>query len=327
VDALAREGEAILAKAGGESMGSAPGEHWYAHRHEVSYKLAPIFERGGFADTMEVAATWSRLPALYAGVREALGRHALVMAHFSHAYREGCSIYFSFAGTGRMDAYDAAWKDGLAAAAEAGGTVAHHHGVGQLKMEAAAKEMAGAAPRFHALKAELDPKGVLNAGRLFPPVTVPEPPAPVIGIDEVSCVATLDAQQPAAERDAWLAERGWALRRPTPGPLSATLRQPREAWETPVVGASVRTAAGRIVLRAVPRSAAGPDTREVWPAADYETMTVPVVRLDEPAVVVDRGFQACVAADLRPARRVAAGAEFRGPCAEAMAGLALELPA
>ena len=35
---------------------------------------------------------------LYHSVRAAIGRHALVMAHFSHAYADGCSIYFTFAG-------------------------------------------------------------------------------------------------------------------------------------------------------------------------------------------------------------------------------------
>ena len=36
---------------------------------------------------------------LYHSVRAAIGRHAVVMAHFSHAYADGCSIYFTFAGT------------------------------------------------------------------------------------------------------------------------------------------------------------------------------------------------------------------------------------
>ena len=327
MEILSRHGEQLLRDAGGEDLGEGPGEHWYTHRHEVSYKLAPVFERGGFADTMEVAAPWSRLPDLYREVRAALGRHALVMAHFSHVYREGCSIYFSFAGTGRLDVYDAAWRDALAAAGNVGGTVAHHHGIGQMKMEAAARELVGAAPRFHALKARLDTRGVLNPGRLFPAVTMPEPPAPEIGVDEVSAMATLDAQQPAAERDAWLGARGWSLRHPTPLALAGCMGRARHPWETPILGASVRTPAGRAVFRPIPRSAAGPDARETWPAADYETVTVPVVRLGEPAVVVDTDDvdardEACIVRDIRPARRLAEGVEFRGPAAAELAELA-----
>ena len=47
---------------------------------------------------MEVAASWERLLDLYHSVRAAIGHHAVVMAHFSHAYADGCSIYFTFAG-------------------------------------------------------------------------------------------------------------------------------------------------------------------------------------------------------------------------------------
>lgn len=323
VEVLARHGAALLSA--GEPLGEELGEHWYAHRHEVSYKSAPIFERGGFADTMEVATTWSRLPALYRSVRAALGRHALVMAHFSHVYREGCSIYFSFAGVGRLDVYDATWHDALAAASAAGGTVAHHHGVGQLKMAAAARELAGISPRFHALKARLDPTGILNPGRLFPVIDVKEPGAPPLGIDPVSQIATLDAQQPAAERDAWLAQEGWELRFPAPTSLAETVGAPRQPWETRVLGASARLDGRRAVFLAVPRTSAGPDPREALPGDSYETLTVPVVRRGEAAVRVGVPASACFAADLRPARGLGATVEFRGPAAADLAALALRL--
>lgn len=273
---VSAEGWAILGE-GGEDLGEEAGEHWYAHRHDVSYKLAPIFERGGFADTMEVATTWSRLPSLYESVRGALARHALVMAHFSHAYREGCSIYFSFAGRGDLAVYDAAWRDALAAAAAAGATVAHHHGVGQLKQAAAARELACLRAPFLARKAELDPAGILNPGRLFAEVQVEEAEPAVTEVDAFSLTASLPAQAPAAERDAWLAERGWALRLPVPGPLSAHVRDPRPAWETRMLGATVRSGGRRHRIPDTPRSAAGPDARVLLPAEAYEHVTVGVI--------------------------------------------------
>ena len=60
------------------------------------------------------------------------------MAHLSHAYPDGCSIYFTFAGTANDAAaaervYDAIWRDGLEAATRVGATISHHHGVGLLK--------------------------------------------------------------------------------------------------------------------------------------------------------------------------------------------------
>lgn len=321
VAVLAGHGERLLREGGGEDLGEELGEHWYAHRHDVSYKLAPIFERGGFADTMEVAAPWSALPRLYADVRAALGRHALVMAHFSHVYREACSIYFSFAGTGDLAVYDAAWRDALDAAAAVGGTALHHHGVGQLKAAAAARELAGAAPRFRELKARLDPHEILSPGRLFPPIEAPEPGPPEIRVDEISRSATLPAHQPAGERDAWLAERGWALRHPVPVALADAMGLPRAPWETPVLGASVRLPTGRAVFPPVPRSAAGPDARETFPAAAYETITVPVVPLAELSERLELSFDAAVLRDVRPARRLGDAVELRGPAAVELAAL------
>jgi len=310
---LAEAGHELLLGAGGADLGPDPGVHWYEHRHEVSYKLAPVFSHGGFADTMEVAAPWSRLADLYAGVREALARHAVVMAHFSHAYQEGCSIYFTFAGRGEEAVYDAAWADALAAAAAAGGTVAHHHGVGQLKMAAAGKELAALRPLYLALKRRLDPAGILNPGRLFPEVDTPEPPAPALGVDAVSRLATLDAHAPAEVRDRELAAAGWVLRHPTPGPLAASTVVV-EPWDTAVVGVSARIEGRRLNLPPVPRSAAGPDLRRALPQGALETLTVPVLPAAEAGVKVTR-----LAPGVRPARVLADGWELRGPAASALA--------
>jgi alkyldihydroxyacetonephosphate synthase len=274
---------AIATAAGGGSLGADPGEHWYAHRHDVSYKMAPIFAGGGFADTMEVAATWGSVPELYARVRAAAGRHGLCMAHFSHAYREGCSIYFTFAATGSLDVYDTLWADVLGAAEAVGATVAHHHGAGQLKAEFAARELAGLAPIFHRLKSVLDPRGVLNPGRMFPPGDRQGRPYPPLGIDEVAMVATLDAQEDAGSRDRFLAARGWRLRHPTAGPLAFSIGLERAPWDSRVLGVLADAEAPgrppwRISLPPVPRSAAGPDLRAHLPPAWVKAVTVPVER-------------------------------------------------
>jgi alkyldihydroxyacetonephosphate synthase len=181
---------AIAERAGqGKFEGEGPARKWLIHRYSVSYRQAPLFAQGLFVDTMEVAATWSRLGALYDGVRRAIGKHAFVMAHMSHAYPDGCCIYFSFAGvaapaqkrgTRSWDAqcdarYDAIWRDALGAAIEAGGTIAHHHGVGRSKAPRLGDELGpGGLEAQRALKRALDPHGILNPGALLPPVH-PEP--------------------------------------------------------------------------------------------------------------------------------------------------------
>jgi alkyldihydroxyacetonephosphate synthase len=170
-EAESRLVHAELERAGGRDLGEDPGKRWLEHRYSVSYNMSKMFEAGAFVDTMEVAATWERLLDLYDGVRAALSHHAFVMAHFSHAYSEGCSIYFTFAGHAATRAaaekkYDALWRDGLAAATRAGGTISHHHGVGLMKAPFMAEEHRESMAVYEALKETFDPDGIMNPGKM-----------------------------------------------------------------------------------------------------------------------------------------------------------------
>ena len=169
----------IAESMGGEWLGEAPARDWLAHRYSVSYRQAPIFAHGAFVDTMEVAASWSNLGALYDGVRRALGPSVLVTAHLSHAYPDGCCIYFSFAGSAAPElvskvgwdaaceaTYDRAWQGALAAATQAGGTLSHHHGVGRSKAPRLRAELGAGVGVVRALMRAFDPAGILNPGAL-----------------------------------------------------------------------------------------------------------------------------------------------------------------
>ncbi len=162
---------AELEAAGAKDHGEDPGWAWLRHRYAVSYRMSPVFRDGAFVDTMEVASSWDRLQDLYHSVRNAIGQHAVVMAHFSHAYADGCSIYFTFAGhspdaAGAERLYDAIWRDGMEATTRVGGTISHHHGVGLLKAPYMAGEHREAMALFEAAKQSLDPDGVMNPGKM-----------------------------------------------------------------------------------------------------------------------------------------------------------------
>jgi alkyldihydroxyacetonephosphate synthase len=243
---------------GARDLGPGPGERWYAHRHDVSYKLIPIFVQGHFADTMEVATSWTNLARLHVAVREAIGQHAFVMAHFSHAYREGCSIYFSFVGRGSVEVYDALWRDALDAARAAGGTATHHHGAGQLKRDAVAREIGAAYRLWAAAKARLDPAGIMNPGMPLgdreqrgeePPAV--SAPGPVFAVDRTSLLASVDPASP--KLDAALAAEGFRRR----GTLERRRGEPGGLYA--VQGRFPDGA--RVRLGCAPRSAAGPDLR------------------------------------------------------------------
>jgi alkyldihydroxyacetonephosphate synthase len=164
--------KSIVAGCRGENLGPEPGEAWYRRRYAVSYKQSKLYQAGAFVDTMEVATTWDNLGPMYRAVLKALSKHVFIMAHFSHAYRHGCSIYFTFAGyrpTARAakSTYQQAWRAGLDAVLRYNGTISHHHGVGILKRWAMTRESPGGEELFQAFKHALDPSQIMNPGKVY----------------------------------------------------------------------------------------------------------------------------------------------------------------
>jgi alkyldihydroxyacetonephosphate synthase len=157
----------------GIDLGVEPGESWRNSRYAVSYKQSPVFDAGAFVDTMEVATNWSNLRTLYDRVREALAPHVLAMAHFSHVYAAGSSIYFTFVGSAdtteeALELHQTTWRRGLDAVDGAGGSIAHHHGVGSIKAAWTDRDHRGGAAGFRALKDAFDPERILNPGTVYP---------------------------------------------------------------------------------------------------------------------------------------------------------------
>jgi alkyldihydroxyacetonephosphate synthase len=288
---LARATE-IAARRGAKDLGEGPARHWLSHRYAVSYRQAPVFMAGAFSDTMEVAATWTRLPELYAAVRAAIGERAFVMAHLSHAYPDGCSIYFTFAGAAEtpdegLARYDAIWRDALDAAIGAGGTLSHHHGVGRSKAPKLGDELGRAVDLVNAVRAELDPAGILNPGNLLPrgPRRAP-PPAPAAPdlpvVDEVTGIVSARGAATLGEIEAAVAEHGLtlelgagapALDTPIAAWLAHGARGAPDPWLDPVdhlvVGFAARLASGaEVVVRPCPRRAVGPDVFALFLGAD-----------------------------------------------------------
>ncbi len=161
----------IMQSHGGRDMGEDPGKYWWEHRYDVSFNLSPLYSIRAFADTIEVATTWDKLMSLYERMREAIGRHALVMAHFSHVYQEGGSIYFTFAASTYDESqkealYRQTWKDALDTATDVGATISHHHGIGMLKAQWMDKEHGKAMEIYRQLKKIVDPNNIMNPGKM-----------------------------------------------------------------------------------------------------------------------------------------------------------------
>ena len=177
--AVAAEVEAVsrlCREAGGVTTDAAVVDHWLAHRNKVA-SFRSFLEQGVVVDTVEVAATWSRIGPLYDGVVGALSRVPGVLAataHSSHSYRSGTCLYFSFAAKPDdprqlRETYAACWRAVMEATLAAGGGIAHHHGVGRVRRPWLAEEIGAAGVGvLRAVKRALDPDDLLNPGNLIP---------------------------------------------------------------------------------------------------------------------------------------------------------------
>lgn len=167
---------AVLTSLGGESAGEAPGERWAHGRFDAPYLRDSMLDVGVLVETLETATFWSNLDRLYADVRaaltEALGDPAIVLCHISHVYETGCSLYFTVAapeGPAPLERWATAKAAASDAMIAAGATITHHHAVGTDHKPWFAQEIGPVGVSvLRAVKADLDPTGILNPGVLIP---------------------------------------------------------------------------------------------------------------------------------------------------------------
>jgi len=116
-------------------------------------------------------------PLIYGGALAALRATSGIIvasAHESHAYLEGACLYFTFAGRGADPADDAwaeafyrdCWQAVLRTTSANGGSISHHHGIGLVRGPYLAEALGTGFGVLEALKTALDPRGILNPGKL-----------------------------------------------------------------------------------------------------------------------------------------------------------------
>jgi alkyldihydroxyacetonephosphate synthase len=167
----------LLADADAVSLGAAAGRSWEHSRFAAPALRDTLLDTGVLAETLETAATWSALPALYSSVRDALGSalgQAIVGCHVSHLYPTGASLYFTVLAAADPTDAEAQWLRAKAAANDAivaaGGTITHHHAVGTAHRGHVTPDLGGdvGVRALRAVKRELDPVGIMNPGKLLP---------------------------------------------------------------------------------------------------------------------------------------------------------------
>ena len=166
----------VLEGLGGRGLGEEPGRAWAHGRFHAPYLRDSLLDVGVLVETLETATFWSNRDRLYTEVKSALeaslGEGTLVLCHVSHVYETGCSLYFTVATKESADPLPQ-WRAAKAAASEAmlavGATITHHHAVGTDHRPWLSREIGElGASVLRAVKADLDPTGILNPGVLVP---------------------------------------------------------------------------------------------------------------------------------------------------------------
>lgn len=172
----------FLRDGGGIALGERPGHAWERGRYAGPYLRDHLLDRGVLVETLETATSWTALPGLYEAVGAALrhtldarGTPPLVMCHVSHLYDTGASLYFTVIARQQEGAELDQWRAAKAAACDAivcnGGTITHHHAVGADHAPWLPSEVGALGiDVLRAAKERLDPAGIMNPGKLLPPL-------------------------------------------------------------------------------------------------------------------------------------------------------------
>jgi alkyldihydroxyacetonephosphate synthase len=173
---------AILRAAGATPLGEEAAESWRHGRFRAPRLRDELLGAGMLIETLETATTWRDLEALHARVGETLrtaldGASPIVACHVSHLYAAGASLYFTVLArrdgedpVGQWSAAKAAVMETLTSKSRPPATLTHHHAVGADHAPWLAAEIGElGVDVLRAVKARLDPAGVLNPGKLLPP--------------------------------------------------------------------------------------------------------------------------------------------------------------
>lgn len=163
----------VFRRFGAVGLGAGVGHSWEKNRFAAPYLRDDLLDAGYLVETLETANEWSQLHDTYEAVRAALRDSLgspLVGTHLSHVYPTGASLYFTVICPLAPDPV-AQWQAAKRAATDAlvatDATITHHHSVGRDHAPWLAAEIGESGVELlRAIKAHLDPDGLLNPGVL-----------------------------------------------------------------------------------------------------------------------------------------------------------------
>lgn len=166
----------ICLKEAARDMGAEGGKIWFQNRLNMYYPNPDWVKMSVLADTIDVVTTYDNLENLFYKMKEAIeSKRVNVMAHWSHFYLEGGSMYLIFVMLEKdtekdqkaSKLYKEAWTNGLKTCLENGGSISHHHGIGIFRGEFMEQEHGPNLFKvLKGIKEFLDPNHIMNPGKL-----------------------------------------------------------------------------------------------------------------------------------------------------------------
>ncbi len=179
VKAQKKEALGLIRRDGGFNLGRQAGSAWAEGRFDQPYLRDRLMNMGLLVDTLETVTLWPEVLNLHQFVTEAcgeamagLGSPGLVLAHLSHLYPQGSSLYFILICPRSPGREMEQWRIIKTKATEAiishQGALSHHHGVG-LDHALWLSRCLGPArlELLKKLKMALDAPNIMNPGKLF----------------------------------------------------------------------------------------------------------------------------------------------------------------
>ncbi|MHA1264176.1 MAG: FAD-binding oxidoreductase [Candidatus Helarchaeota archaeon] len=167
---------AICLKEGARDMGPEAGKIWFKNRLNMYYPNPDYIKMNVLADTIDVITTYDNMENLFYKMKEAIqSKRVNVMAHWSHFYLEGGSMYLIFVMLEKdtekdqraSKLYKEAWQKGMEACLKNGGSISHHHGIGIFRGKYMEQELgSGTFQILKGIKNLLDPNNIMNPGKL-----------------------------------------------------------------------------------------------------------------------------------------------------------------
>jgi len=178
VDAQEKVAFKCIQENGGINLGREPGENWWNNRFKFYYPPYNLEAVPVIHGVIDSCSSFENILKIYYAQKAAIEEgfkewDVTYIAHFSHWYDYGASIYPTFIinkvpdeADEQLKLYHRIWDIGVKVAVENGGTVNEHHGIGLKLARFMSDSYYPGFSIFRDIKKTLDPKNIMNPGKM-----------------------------------------------------------------------------------------------------------------------------------------------------------------